>query len=59
MRMTTPHVILVCKILKFRPDINNFVFIFMSRGEVKAAERGRKTGETSCKCITFVPAEIV
>ena len=41
------------------PDINNFVLILMSRGEVKAAERGRKTGEISCKCISFVPAEIM
>ena len=46
----------------FPPDIN---VVLMSRvnywtqAEAKVAERGRKTGETSCKCITFAPAKIV
>lgn len=40
------------------PDIN-FVLIFMSRVYIGLSKGGRKTGETSCKCISFVPAEIV
>ena len=48
----------------FPPDIH-VVLILMSRvyywthAKAKAAARGRKTGETSCQCISFAPAEIV